>query len=341
MKFLLYACILSLTFFQPICSGNQADVFAEQAEQLPAAPATIRVVTSRVNVNVAVTDSHGRAVDGLRREEFHVFDDGIERPITSYASNEDPSQVVLMIESGTADFLLEQFGRSPFLSADALLDKISVSDRLAIVTYSDHAYVSMDFTPNGPAVRVALRNLNFQLSRAAVGSNSLNLSSSLAAVLYWLKPMPGKKVVILLSTGIDTSLPENRQFVDEELKTSDIPILAVSVLGDFRKSPAHGSSSADDREGQRFVKGMFDAEQWLQQIARATGGRAWLPENVKEFDEAYDDIGQLIRAEYSVGFVPYPLDGKLHSLTVKMNHPWYRSFEVENRQAYIAAPPQE
>jgi VWFA-related protein len=317
-------------------------VFAQEANQLPASPATIRILTNRVNVNVTVTDSHGRAVNGLRRGDFHVFDDGIERPIISYASNEDPSQIVLMIESGTADFLLEKFGRSPFRCADALSDRISPSDRLAIVTYSDHAYVSMDFTPNGPAARVALRTLDFQLSRSVVGSNSLNLSSSLAAVLYWLRPIPGKKVLILLSTGVDTSLPQYRHLVEEELKTSDIPMLAVSVLGDLREIPAaHQRLLTDAPEDQRFVKGMFDAEQWLQQLALATGGRTWLPENVKDFDEAYAGIAQFIQGEYSLGFAPNSLDGKLHSLTVKVNHPWYRSYKVENRQAYVAAVPQE
>lgn len=342
MKYLLLACIIPVAFFLPICLGNQAPLFAQQAGPLPASPTTIRVVASRVNVNVTVTDSGGRVVNGLRRQDFHVFDDGIERPITSYASNEDPSRVVLMIESGTADFLLEKFGKSPFLCADALLDRIAPSDRLAIVTYSDHAYVSMDFTSNGPAVRAALHNLDLQLSRSTVGSDSLNLSSSLAAVLYWLKPIPGKKVVILLSTGMDTSLPEYRPSVDEELKTSDIPILAVSVLGDFRKFPAHQSLLAGDREERGFIKGMFDADQWLEQLTLATGGRIWLPKNVKDFAQAYADIGQFIRGEYSVGFVPNSLDGKLHSLTVKMNHPWYRSYQIENRQAYraAAAPPQ-
>jgi Ca-activated chloride channel homolog len=321
---------------------NPAPAFAQQTQQaqpLPA-PATIRVVTSRVNVNVTVTDSHGRVVNGLQRGDFHVFDDGIERPITSYVSNEDPSEVVLMIESSTADFLLGQFGRSPFTSAAALVDKISPSDRLAIVTYSDHAYVSMDFAPNGPAIGATLQELNFQLSRSTVGSNSLNLSSSLAAVLYWLRSIPGKKVVVLLCTGVDTSSPENRQFVDEELKTSDIPILAVSVLGDFRKPAAHRVPSAADQGEQRFVNGMFDAEQWLQQLTHATGGRTWLPENEKDFDAAYADIAQFIQGEYSVGFVPDSLDGKLHSLTVKVNHPWRRSYQVDNRQAYLAPAPQ-
>lgn len=337
MKYLLRACVVVLAFSLLICWGNRGPVFAQQAKQLPTSPTILHVVTSRVNVNVAVTDSHGQAVDGLRRDDFHVFDDGIERPISSYASNEDPSQVVLMIESGTADFLLEKFGRSPFICAEALLQRISPSDRVAIVSYSDHAYVNVEFTSSGPAVRAAVQNLNLQLSSSAVGSDPLNLSSSLAAVLSWLKPMPGKKVVVLLCTGIDTSSAEYRQRVDEELKTSDIPILAVSILGDFNKSAAQQSVSSSSSDGV----GMFDADQWLQQLALATGGQIWLPKNEKDFDAAYADIGQFIRGEYSVGFVPNSLDGKLHSLTVKMKHPWYRSCRVENRQAYLAAARQK
>jgi|SRR5690348_12073098 len=309
----------------------------QQVRQLPRPTPAIRVTSSNVDVNVIVTDSHGRFAGGLGRKDFRVFDDGIERPIMSYASNQDPSHVVLMIESGTADFLFGKLGRSPFIRADGLLDQMSPTDQLSIVTYSDRAYVDLDFTPDKLAAHYGLQRLNMLLIHGAVGSNSMELSSSLAAVLYWLRKFPGKKAIVLLSTGIDSSRPEYRQFVEDELKSSDVPILAVSMFGDFRKLPGHRVLNTDEREERAYVKqGMSDADRWLELLVRATGGRIYLPKSVKEFDEAYAQIAQLVRGEYNLGFVPSVVDGKVHAITVKVNHPWYRSYHVEYRQAYTA-----
>jgi len=287
-----------------------------------------------------VTDSHGGFINGLRRDDFRVFDNGVERPITAFASNEDPAQVVLLIECGTADHLLAKLGSSLFVDADMFLSRIPSNDRIAVVTYSNRSYVVLGFTSDKLAVQGALKDLNSQLLHARVGSDSLNLSSSLAAVLYWLRTVPGKKAIVLLSIGIDTSSPENWQLIQQELKASDVPLLAVSALGDFRKFPERQKLSADVRDEQAYVKrGMSEADQWLHQLSLATGGHAYFPKNSNDFDSAYTEIAEFVRGEYTLGFVPSLLDGKLHAITVKVKQPWYRSYHVDHREAYVAGAP--
>src|ERR1700758_3857039 len=55
----------------------------------------IRVNVDRVNVGVIVTDSHGNFVEGLRREDLHVFDNGVEQPLSDFAAINEPANVVL------------------------------------------------------------------------------------------------------------------------------------------------------------------------------------------------------------------------------------------------------
>src|SRR5215469_3005122 len=74
---------------------------AQTNAQEPQAGA-IRVSVVRVDVGVIVTDSRGKFVGGLQRENFHVFDDGVEQSITDFAPIDDPAQVLILIEAGPA-----------------------------------------------------------------------------------------------------------------------------------------------------------------------------------------------------------------------------------------------
>lgn len=92
-----------------------------RAQELPErvqSDRVIRVNVVRVNVGVTVTDSGGQFIRGLSREDFKVFDNGQEQPITSFASNDGPTQVVMVVECGAQDALLAKLGRSPFVAAN-------------------------------------------------------------------------------------------------------------------------------------------------------------------------------------------------------------------------------
>jgi len=262
----------------------------------------IRVTVNRVNVGVTVTDTAGRFIEGLRREDFQLFDNGIEQPITDFLSIAEPAQLLLLIESGPAVYFL---GQGHFRAADTLLTSISPADRVAVAAYSNAPQLILGFTPDKAAARFALQNLNFNL-----GFAELNLSASVAATLDWMAPLPGKKTIVLLSTGFDTSPQENWQIVQQKLQTSDVRILAVSLSGDFRK-PVKGKKRAAQSGTDRDLidEGFRKADESLQKLSAATGGRVYFPQNAAEFNHAYAEIAQLIRHEYSLAFAPPIADG--------------------------------
>ena len=301
-------------------------VFTAQSQE-PAPP--IRVTVNRVNVGVTVTDSTGHFIEGLRSEDFQLFDNGVEQPITDFLSIEEPAHLLLLIESGPAVYFL---GQGHFCAADMLLTSISPADRVAVAAYSNAPELILGFTPDKAAARFALQNLNFNL-----GFADLNLSSSVAVTLDWMAQLPGKKTIVLLSTGVDTSPPENWQIVQQKLQTSDVRILAVSLSGDFRK-PVKGKkrdatvTAERDSVNEAFRK----ADESLRQLAAATGGRVYFPTNADEFSRAYAESAQLIRHEYSLAFAPPAADGQLHALKVKAKIPTY---QVDHRQAYLAPSP--
>jgi Ca-activated chloride channel family protein len=328
--------LISLALIPPAFTGAQE----------PAAPASapIRVSVDRVNVGVIVTDSRGNFAEGLHREDFHVFDDGVEQPLTDFAAVEEPAQVLLLVEAGPAVYFLEA---SHLQAAHALLEGLSVGDRVAVVKYDAAPQPLLDFTADKQAAEAALANVRFNL-----GFGNLNLSRSLAAVLDWLAKGQGKKTIVLLSTGVDTSTEGDSSAILERLKTSDVRLLAVSLSGELRNPPPSGKTSRKNRSkvpSEKSVaaeKAFTEADQLLKAMTESTGGRAYFPNSSKDFSSAYAEIAQLVRHEYSLAFAPPAHDGKAHAIEVRVSAPPTvppntppPAYRVDYRRAYLAPAP--
>jgi Ca-activated chloride channel homolog len=297
-----------------------------QQQTLPP-PQTIHVDVARVNVGVIVVDAKGKFVEGLRREDFHVFDNASAQPITEFSPIEEPGQVLLLIEAGPAVYLLQD---AHLLAADALLRGLSPSDRIAIVRYAEAPEAILDFIADKQLAQGTLDQIQFNL-----GFGQLNLSSSLNTVLDWVSRVPGKKTIVLLSTGVDTSSPAAIQALQTRLQLGDVRVLCVSMSGPLRNGKEGGK-----RIVQQAQQAFANADAQLKAVADATGGRAYFPENAKAFQETYREVAQLVRHEYSVAFTPPTADGAVHSIDVKVDSlnasgkdPAY---QVSHRRAYQA-----
>jgi VWFA-related protein len=295
----------------------------------------IRIRVDRVNVGVIVTDVRGHLVEGLHREDFHILDNGIEQPLTDFAAVEEPAQVLLLIEAGPAVYLLED---SHLRAAYALLEGLSADDRVAVVKYAEAPQAILDFTPDKQAAEAALDQLSFNL-----GFGSLNLASSLSKVLEWLASARGKKTIVLLSTGVDTSASNESALLLPQLKTSEVRLLAVSLASGLKNPSPAGKKKAPAAIPSQMAEQFEQAEQFLKQMSGATGGRAYFPTNSKEFKAVFAEIAQLVRHEYSLAFAPPACDGLVHAIEVRVDVPQKASsrapaasYRVDHRQAYLA-----
>jgi Ca-activated chloride channel family protein len=318
--------LLVLVYF---LSGYEHTIRAQ--EQQP----TIRVKVDRVNVGVIVTDGTGRFVEGLRREDFHIFDNQIEQSLTDFAAVEEPAQALLLIEAGPAVYLLES---GHVLAAYALLRGLSPDDRVAVVKYAEALEGLVDFTPDKRAAEAAFDQLRFNL-----GFGQLNLTSSVAKVLEWLTRVQGKKTIILLSTGVDTSPSNQPAMVLQQLKTADVRLFAVSLAGGLQSARPTSKKKNSTTNSTQTAQQFEEANQLLKQMAEATGGRAYFPVSAKAFDEAYAQIAQLIRHEYSLAFAPPIRDGLVHAIEVRIDalkiptaNARASSYRLDHRRAYLA-----
>ena len=328
---LLFATVIFAT-----APGACSIVGAQENPQQP--KQTIQVSVDRVSVGVIVTDARGQFVEGLRREDFRIFDNGVEQPLTGFAAVEEPAQVLLLIEAGPAVYLLQG---GHLQAAVALLDGLSKDDRIAVVKYADLPAALLDFTADKQAARAAFGQLQFNL-----GFGSLNLASSVSKVLEWLASVPGKKTIVLLTTGVDTSPSSESARAMQQLKVRDVRLLAVSLAGDLQNPQPVGKKKPPATNSSKTAEQFEQANQLLKVMAEATGGRAYFPTNTKEFNSVFAEIAQLVRHEYSLAFAPPAHDGLVHAIEVRVeaaekparNVPG-SPYRVDHRRAYLAPPP--
>jgi Ca-activated chloride channel homolog len=301
----------------------------------------IRLNVNVVTIGTVVTDDGGQFVEGLTREDFHVFDNGVEQPLVFFALDR-PTHVLLLIEAGPAVYLLQG---GHLRAAYALLGGLAPADQVAVAKYAEAAEGVSDFSPDKQLAANALDHVNFN-----VGFGALNLSESLTTVLDWLEKTPDKKTIVLLSSGVDTSSPAATTALLQRLRVSDIRLLAVSLSGELRSRPSEKGKKKGAAAAPSFAEEQFAAADYeLRALAAATGGRAYFPTDEKGFSSAYTEIAQMVRHEYTLGFSPLSLDGQVHGVEVRVTgepgdarsvstgpNAKARVLRIDHRQAYVA-----
>ena len=97
------------------------------------APYALRVDVPVVSVDVAVTDRDGNFISSLRREHFHIYEDGVEQQITSFAPGTAPLTTVLVVETNRQ---LRYLLYKNLEAAYYLLNQLTKEDWVALVGVS-------------------------------------------------------------------------------------------------------------------------------------------------------------------------------------------------------------
>lgn len=323
-KILPVWCLIVLACVRPLAARTQEPLTGQQP---PRQAPTLRVAVNRVDVGVTVTDSRGRFISGLRRGDFRIFDNNVEQPITDFLSVAEPAQVLLMIEAGPAVLL---FAKNHVLAANQMVTSLAPDDQIGIATYTQGPQDVIGFTKDKAAARLALRSINFMQ-----GYGELNMFSSISRAVDVLSVFPGKKSIVLLSTGVDTSPNVNWDSLRDKLRTADVRVVAVSLSGEMRKPIKRKRLSPDEKEDWRWLKTQIaEGDQALRELSQATGGRAYFVKKSEDFPKTYAAIADMLRHEYSLAFAPTVFDGKVHTLRVEVKK---RGAQVDHRPAYLPA----
>lgn len=156
----------------------------------------VRVDTTLVSIPVSVMDRDGKYIPDLRKEDFRVWEDGVEQRVAYFASTEKPFTVVLMIDtSGSTKFKLGEIQDA----AISFVDQLRPDDRVMIVSFSDRIRV---LTPQPTSDRNAL---SYAIHQVEPGSGTRLYDAVDQIINKELNRIEGRKAIVLFTDGVDTT----------------------------------------------------------------------------------------------------------------------------------------
>jgi Ca-activated chloride channel homolog len=317
------------------CGSGAPTLCAQQPPASP--PQALTASTEIVKVDASILDNHGNFVGGLARSNFRILDNGTAQPIAFFAPLEAPAQILVVLETSPAVYLIHN---QHLVAAYALVDGLAADDQVALVAYDQSPREILKFTADKSALLAALDGLQY-----TIGMGSLNFYDSISGTLDWLRPGTGKRAMVILTTGLDSSPPAHWDALVSKLHGEDVVIFAVALGGALRgesqnKTKRSAPPSASD---EAFAK----ADRALRSLATITGGRAYFPRSEQDFVPIYHEIASALRHQYVLGIVPAH-DGQFHALAVealdangqRMNPPSKKpAFRIFSREGYLAPGP--
>ena len=261
-----------------------------------------------VRIDVIVTDAKGRTVKDLKREDLHVYEDGVEQPIAYFSKEVQPVSYGLIVDNSGS--LRSQIA-SVVDSAMRIIDSNAPEDETFIVRFvsSDNIKVWQDFTSNKVALFKAIESMYVQGGQTAV-IDAVYLGAE--QLLKKSKPSSDKQrrhVLVLITDGDDRNSYYKIDDLLKLLKQSDIQIFCIGFTAEL------DSQRGFTRPGKREA-----AVKLLKRLANETGGRVFLPEKAGEMEAVISEIIANLHTQYVVGYDPPANSGgkTKHKIEVKV-----------------------
>ncbi|MFB3902966.1 MAG: VWA domain-containing protein [Acidobacteriota bacterium] len=310
-RLLVFAALLFCVFllWRPDRVSAQAqksqDKQIEEEQPKPQGRTGIRVAVNQIRVDVTVQNNKGDLIQGLKKDNFKIYEDKVQQEITNFTSIEAPMTVVLVTEYSNA--VPWSFLYDVLMASYTFVDQMRKDDWVAVMAYDMRPEILVDFTQNKMEVYNALRRLNFP------AFSESNMYDTVWDVLDRVDELDGKVAVVLVTSGIDTFSKKNLGETLKRVQNSNAVIYPISTGGNFR-ARYEGDLAATARLD------LYQADATLKQFAKSTGGAAFFPRFVTEFPGIFQTVSALLRHQYSLSYVPTntKMDGKMRKIKVEV-----------------------
>lgn len=298
----------------------------------------VRIETDLITVPVRVRDPKGRSVSDIQKNEFKIFENGVEQEISYFSNENQPFTVALVLDmSYSTVFKLADIQAAANQFVAQLRDK----DKVFIVSFDEKPQILCEPTGDRRVLRLAIEG-----SKTGSGTSLYDTLGLVVGDKF--NRISGRKAVVLLTDGVDTSSSLKANDILSSLGGKDILVYpAYDTYDDVQKSrrknakvlfdendrpyvtdptPEKGEREADYDEARSFLKGM----------AAESGARVYPVSSKTNLNRAFASIAEELRKTYSLGYYPHGERklGARYLLKVRIYRP---NLIVEARDSYIGS----
>jgi VWFA-related protein len=285
-----------------------------------APPGQIRVQINVVNLFATVRDKHKSVVTGLKQDDFEVYEDGQPQEISYFSaeSNLPITLGILMDTSGSEYFMLsaEKDAGSRFLGR--VLRK---GDLAMVMTFDTDVDLLADFTDDRGQLNRAINRAQINAPNSGMiaqgplptsGTGGTNFYDAVYLAAHdKLSSEAGRKAIIVLTDAEDTGSKLRLQDAIEAAQRTDTVVHILLV--------------AADGGDQTVAKRLTDE----------TGGRTIIVRSEKNLEQAFDQISEELRNQYTIGYTPSNKahDGSYRKVKVELKN---KEYSALTRRGYYA-----
>jgi Ca-activated chloride channel family protein len=272
-----------------------------------------RVDVRLVRMLATVRSPQGALVGGLEKQDFKIFDNGVEQEIAIFERRtEQPLSIAVLVDTSRSTERERRYEIGSIRRfLQTLLREGNEQDEAALYSFNTEVTLHTPYTRD-------LRRLSRGLdSLKSAGATAMFDSIYLAA--GEMKRRPGRHVVLIVSDGADTASRVKFEEALEALHEADAVLYAVLV------TPVRGSAG-------RNLRG----ENALSTFAQWTGGKLFMPALGAGIDDAFAEILRDLRTQYLLAYYPRgvsPAKERFHRVSLVVNRPQH---SVSARNGYFS-----
>jgi VWFA-related protein len=297
---------------------------SQDQQQIPQTP-TIKAEVNLVNLFATVRDKNKRVVTDLKQEDFKVFEDGHEEKISFFSKEMQlPITLGLLLDtSGSEQFML---GAIQDAGARFIHRVLRKGDEAMVISFDTDVDLLADFTDDRSIIDRAINKARINTpgggysvgNPGPVGGNVTGTALYDAIYLACsdkLNGEAGRKALVIVTDAEDEGSKVKLEDAIEAAQRTDTVIHVLHV--------------ADRRN---FGGGRPDV---ARKLADETGGRMISVGSEKHLEEAFDQISEELRSQYTLGYYPSnnTKDGKFRKVRVETEN---KDLKVLARRGYYA-----
>ena len=263
----------------------------------------IKVSTTLVTVPVSVMDRNGRFITDLDKQQFHIFEDGVEQEIAFFENADAPFTVALLLD--VSDSTKQRLGQIKD-AALAFINELRADDRIMLVTFDKRITVLCDPTNDRAAIQSVIGRIQ------SGGGTSLYDTIDLVAS-HSLRRVRGRKAIVMFTDGVDTTSRlatyEGTLRAAEELDAL-IYTIRYNTYDDLTKTqttsfiPGQQPPQLVTSKGEPLDVAYKRAANYLQLLSDKSAGRFFYAASLSQLTGIFGRIAQELRERYSLGYYP-------------------------------------
>jgi VWFA-related protein len=298
------------------------------APAMPQEPAqqgqTIKTQVNLVNLFITVRDKNKRIVGDLKQEDFKVAEDNQDQKI-AFFSKEVALPITLALLLDTSGSEQDMLGAIQEAGSSFLRRVLRKGDEALVMSFDSDVDMLSDFTDDHAQLDRAVRRARINIpSGGSIGGNPGPIGSrqitgtALYDAIYLassekLNTEAGRKAIVIVTDAQDEGSKVRIEEAVEAAQRTDTVIHIILVA-----DPRFGANSGAARK-----------------LAEETGGRVLSASSEKKLMQAFDEISEELRSQYTLGYYPSNAtrDGKFRKIKVETNN---HDLKVLARKGYYA-----